>query len=171
MGLFESKAEKEARMAAAKQARENQKEKFRKSEILKFIVDSVRAEENGWLTSRQNYYDCGKRIVYVFSDQFSIDWREGKMVQVQTDQGVRDDWDFDTVNSLDFAYTSYGYIPVNEDVLKIWMEVIQEQLKSVLPNCTFDSIQTAKGRTARNERCEGYRFEYTLPIINFKSWY
>lgn len=171
MGLFESKAEKEARIAAAQQAREKQKGTFKKSEIIKFILDSIQAEENEWLISRQNYYDCGERIVYVFSDQFSIDWRESKMVQVQTEQGLRDQWDYDTVKSFEFAYTSYGYVPVNKDVLETWTEIIQEQLKSILPNCTFDSIKNAEGRTVRNEKCWGYRFTYTLPKINFKSWY
>lgn len=171
MGLFESKAEKEARIAATQQAQARQKEAFEKSEIIKFILNSIQNEEFDWLKSRQNYYDCGKRIVYVFPDEFSIDWRESKMVEVQTEQGLRSEWDYDTVKDFDFTYTSYGFVPVTKDALRTWAEVIQEQLKSILPNCTFDSIQSAEGRTVRNEKCTGFRFNYTLPNINFKSWY
>lgn len=109
--------------------------------------------------------------MYVFPDQFSIDWRESKLVEIQTAQGVRNEWDYDTVKSLEFAYTSYGYVPVKDNLLETWTEIIQEQLKSILPNCTFDSIKSAQGRTVRNEKCEGYRFTYTLPEIHLKNWY
>lgn len=171
MGLFESKAEKEARIAAANQAKEQQKEAFKNSEIMKFILGAMQSEENDWLTSRQNYYDCGKRIVYVFPDQFSIDWRESKMVQVQTEQGLRERYESETVKSFDFAYTTLGYVPVDKDALKTWTEVVLEQLKAVLPNVDFDYIKTAEGKTIRNENCDGYRFTYTLSPIHYKSWY
>lgn len=171
MGLFESKAEKNARIAAAQRAREEQKERFEKSEVIKFIINSILTEENEWLIVRQSYYDCGERIVYVFPDRFSIDWREAKKVQIQAEQGVREEWDYDTMKSFEFAYTSCGYVPVNNDVLETWTEIIQKQLKSVLPNCAFNSITSAVGRTIRNERCSGYRFTYTLPEIHLKSWY
>lgn len=171
MGLFESKAEKEARLIAAQQQKERQKELFNKSEILKFIIDQFQDNSNEWLKSRQNYYDCGERIVYIFPDQFSIDWRESKMVEVQTDQGLRSQWDQDTVKSLDFSYTSFGFIPVMDNALNTWTQVIQEKIKSVLPNCNVDTIKVAQGRTVRNEKCSGYMFTYTLPKINYKNWY
>ncbi len=171
MGLFESKAEKEARAAAAQQARDKQKELFEKSEIIKLILDSIQEEDNEWLRSRQNYYDSGERIVYVFPDLFSVDWRESKVVQIQTQAGVTDEWDSELVKSFNFAYTSFGYVPVDKDVLESWASVVQEQLNRNLPNCTFDSIRSFQGRNARNEKCWGYRFVYKLPNINYKRWY
>lgn len=93
------------------------------------------------------------------------------MIEVQTEQGLRSEWHYDTVKDFDFAYTSYGFVSVTKDALQTWAQVIQEQLKSILSNCTFGQILDAEGRTVQNEECKDFRFGYTLPKINFKSWY
>lgn len=158
MGLFNLKSKREA-------AENFVRTSLSKLPIIDDIIFTAMQSEKSWIKERQGYYDNGRRQVIVEKDLIQIRWG----VQYNGENADKEPND-----SFNLTYTSAGYVPLHRfareeysevserRVLAIFISIILERMKKVMPNCIYGEITDYENFSS---------FTYTLPRLKWKEWF